>query len=370
MVKVANERKSQRLPLDGQRQSQRNSFFFFYLFLWGHAEGLIQREERFDFLVDNSTCLEAGPMTMRDGSRELQDLLNRTSFAAEQDRAQRREIIQTYTAVQRADDFWLEVTALSQHRADGSVIVTMYGLQQQHLDTRTRRVIVDRAGGMWYFVQRLRDAWIDIIPHDTWAEFIMIDKQLPHYMTGGDEILHVIFDAQPWMLTIAYVALIIEQEEGPIDEEVYEIRAARGMDTMLCEEHFRSFGHLESCREPLVRCRCDEDNNFDVRLFQDTLIALGKRINLLLERELDDQTTSNDEMSFMMLNAGRPRGRGRHFVYTADQNEPTILQNFEDLFTGLDLHQQIIQQFRGFMSDRAVEGVTSFIPSAIEYACI
>ena len=349
LIKIAGERKMRRLP-KGKR-SEWKHLVFLYLLAWGHAEGSLGQPLNETCPSEISENLVYQPVTMRDDSRELHDLFARVQRTMAMENMRARDIIETYTVVRQERDLWLEVEAMSRQRDDNSVTVTMYALQQAHLATRTRRVALNRAGGLWHFIHCLRNVWNDLVPFDMLTEFIMMVRQLPPHMTGGEDILHLIFDTQPWRQSIPYAVLSFMQYEGPIDHRHFEIKAARGSRTMPCDAHFDVHGYYEFCQRQFVRCRCDEDTNFDVRPGQDTEVFLGKRIDILVEMDSFDNAGDDDLMSFMEMPQW-PRHLGRYFVYTADRDEPVILQNFAEILTHLNVHQQIIHQFCEFTECR------------------
>ena len=342
MLKVADERKVRRIPKGPHKRWKH--FLFLYLLAWGHAEGALGKSSSKKCPLKNLDSINYEPTTLRNASRELHELYARVQRAMATEARRNLDIIETYTVVRQERELWLEIEALSRHRDDGSVTVTMYALQQAHLGTRTRRVGLNRAGGLWHFIHSLRVVWIDLVPEDVLTEFLLVDRQLPPYMTNGEDILHLIFDTQPWRQLIPYVVLSHWQYEGHIDDSNFEIKAARGTRTMPCWEHFDVHGFQELCQRQFVRCRCDEDTNFDVRPDQDTEIFHGKRVNILIEMEQPESSSSDDQMSFMEIPRW-PRHQGRYFVYTADNDEPVVVQNFAEILAHLNVHQQVIFQF-------------------------
>ena len=241
------------------------------------------------------------------------------------------EEIRQYTWIDRESDLSSEILGLQQQE-DGNVYVVTHGLHRHSLGQRSLRPVLRGEDVILGLMGQIRRLWSDQLRQHDLAEIILIEPQIPAFLTSGKEELHLIFDVQPHLGKKPALILSLYKEHG--EDQGHELKAVRLEDSEPCGHLFHALGQQDMCAQPDYACRCDEDSSW---LFQMGLgdwmeIGKGQRLDVLSEirdtssLEEDGEVDSLDLMQ--RVGNAMPRNRWA-YVYTPGINEPFNVLDYD-----------------------------------------
>ena len=171
----------------------------------------------------------------------------------ENERQQQRHIAQINTRMERNEEIWMEIRALSLHEPGRRFGVKMYGLKHIHQDTRVREASMDEVRDRIGFLVWLRAQWTDLIRFEDTIHTHYIIPQPSPYISGADQ-LHLLMDLSP-ELGGTPILFAIRHVYQPLDAGIYVFVSHRASPWMSHEEATRASSTNIMCNAPHNSCR-------------------------------------------------------------------------------------------------------------------
>ena len=231
-----------------------------------------------------------------------------------------------FTFLLRENDLAMEVEGLRAQNHDGTIHIRTYGLREMDRGQRPLQLAIFGDDIAWEIVARIRRLWHDELGDQDYADVHMMDPQLPNYLSGGIDELHLLVDLRPVLGGIPILVLnLIRNEHDP--NFGHEIRAARTNRETQCGDLFQVNSFARLCQANYVNCRCDEMNTwqFQVDAHEWLEVFSGQRVDLLTELQysnLHEGEVEGDEHGLMQVNQILNARNGWAYVYTPGLDEP------------------------------------------------
>ena len=272
-----------------------------------------------------------------DHQRMLYATIQQSRLQQQRQQVQDERLARQTTTVRDVDGLYYETSALQGQNREGRVQVSMYGLREEHVDTRHRTFQLDRVEGIWELISLVRREWADLVPLEQFVDICMVEPQLPPQWTSGEEYLHLLIDLSPDLGGLPTLVVNFLQIHGEVEPHGFETRSFRSDVGTTCARLFEVNFYTQVCDFAHVECRCSRHQAYEFETVREEWLpsGRGKRFDILTTFHYSSfQDADDDTSSFMTRERGSYAGhrlpRWAH-VFQLGTDEPFFIQRDSEI---------------------------------------